>query len=397
MPAATSMTATVEIGVLNHVSWSTSIVWTFVIPFAPLNTVDSSPLPVFVIRRVLLLFWYSACTLALIVISAAELAVATIIVDEAYIFIYELDETVTLFLNVAVFLKWIKFWVETVPINVVAVPYNWIVPKSVPIFPLIVVVEFVEIVKFESALLAVPTMSCVLIVFVVPVLPRVKVTPSAKVASPPKVILPVEVSPIVAFAVTEIPVPLSPKVIVAVLEALTDPATFTELGASAVTPAVNVILSELPFPKVTNPVFENVTALVIVFEAPLKTTLYAWPAVFKVVMVALPLKVTLAASAVSVSVTVVTASAPEKLDPPDWVITTPAALTAVKEAVPVVLIVKTSKSADPPIVFEITIFPDPGAKVKSRAVSSLLIVLENVITSFEEVNVTSALKVTAPV
>ena len=109
-------------------------------------------------------------------------------------------------------------------------------------------------------------MSCVLIVFVVPVLPRVKVTPFAKVASPPKVILPVEVSPIVAFAVTEIPVPLSPKVIVAVLEALTDPATFTELGASAVTPAVNVILSELPFPKVTNPVFENVTALVIVFE-----------------------------------------------------------------------------------------------------------------------------------
>ena len=68
-----------------------------------------------------------------------------------------------------------------------------------------------------------------------------------------------------------------------------------------------------------------------------------------------------------------------------------------KEAVPVVLIVKTSKFADPPIVFEITIFPDPGAKVKSRAVSSLLIVLENVITSFEEVNVTSALKVTAPV
>jgi hypothetical protein len=37
--------------------------------------------------------------------SAAELAVATIIVDEAIIFIYLLDETVTLFLNVAVFLK----------------------------------------------------------------------------------------------------------------------------------------------------------------------------------------------------------------------------------------------------------------------------------------------------
>ena len=68
-----------------------------------------------------------------------------------------------------------------------------------------------------------------------------------------------------------------------------------------------------------------------------------------------------------------------------------------KEAVPVVLIVKTSRSADPPIVLEITIFPDPGAKVKSRALLSLLIVLENVRISFEEVNVTSALKVTAHV
>ncbi len=68
-----------------------------------------------------------------------------------------------------------------------------------------------------------------------------------------------------------------------------------------------------------------------------------------------------------------------------------------KEAVPVVLIVKTSKFADPPIVFEITIFPDPGAKVKSRAVQSLLILLENVITSSEAVNVTSSLKLTAPV
>ena len=51
------------------------------------------------------------------------------------------------------------------------------------------------------------------------------------------------------------------------------PPTLTWLGAVVVSPPLNVELSPLALPKVTYPVLENVTALVIVFVEPVKITL----------------------------------------------------------------------------------------------------------------------------
>lgn len=53
------------------------------------------------------------------------------------------------------------------------------------------------------------------------------------------------------------------------------PATYLVLGAVAVTPAVKVMVSPEPLPKVTVPVFRNVVAVPIVVVEPLKAMLYA--------------------------------------------------------------------------------------------------------------------------
>jgi len=51
------------------------------------------------------------------------------------------------------------------------------------------------------------------------------------------------------------------------------PARLTWLGAVAVTPPVNVVVSPVPLPKVTKPLLLKVTASVIVEVVPLKITL----------------------------------------------------------------------------------------------------------------------------
>ena len=100
-----------------------------------------------------------------------------------------------------------------------------------------------------------------------PVVLRVKVDPPLTV--PPKVISPLPAE-IVAFAFKTIGVPESP-IDIAVFVDWTVPAILTWLGAVAVTPPVNVILSPEASPSVTVPVFENVTALVMVPPALIAT------------------------------------------------------------------------------------------------------------------------------
>ena len=153
------------------------------------------------------------------------------------------------------------------------VPPDWVrvtVPISVPTAPLIVAAPVVWMVRLEVEPLSVPVTDERLKVLAIPV-PTVKVTPSAKVAAP-KVMLPVEVPPTVELPPTLIPVSLSPKVMTPVPAAVTIPLRLILLGAVAVTPPVKAMVS-LPFPKVSVPVLEKVTALVIVFDAPLNTTL----------------------------------------------------------------------------------------------------------------------------
>jgi hypothetical protein len=97
--------------------------------------------------------------------------------------------------------------------------------------------------------------------------PTVNVVPVAKVVFP-KVICPVEVPPTVEVPVIE----TVPKLITPVPAAETVPLIVLELGAVAVTPPVNAIVS-LPSPKVTVPVLEKVVAPAIVLLDPLNTTL----------------------------------------------------------------------------------------------------------------------------
>ena len=60
---------------------------------------------------------------------------------------------------------------------------------------------------------------------------------------------------------------------IASFEVCSVPANLIPLGAVVVKPLLNVMLSLLASPNLIYPVFENVTALVIVFEAPVNSTL----------------------------------------------------------------------------------------------------------------------------
>ena len=72
-------------------------------------------------------------------------------------------------------------------------------------------------------------------------------------------------------------------------------------------------------PKAKVPVLRKVTALVIAVPVAFKAKLYAWLAVVKVGTIKAPLKVTVAASVVSVRVMLVpTVTAPAKVTPPEF-------------------------------------------------------------------------------
>ena len=139
---------------------------------------------------------------------------------------------------------------------------------SVPTAPLTVTVPVVFNVKLEDEPFNVPVTEDKLNVFALPV-PTVRVTPSAKVAAP-KVIAPVDVPPTVESPETV--TALVPKLITPVPAAVIVPLIIFELGAVAVTPPVNAVVSP-PFPRVTVPVLEKVVAPAIVLLDPLNTTL----------------------------------------------------------------------------------------------------------------------------
>ena len=129
--------------------------------------------------------------------------------------------------------------------------------------------------------------------------------------------------------------------------ALTVPFTFTTLGAVAITPPVKLNTS-LPLPKVTLPVFLKVVMPAIVLALPSRDTLKALapaPAltVIPVVTVTLSLKAMLAASVVSVKVTVAALTVLLNVVPPDWVIVTipiSVPIASLTVTTPVLLIIK---------------------------------------------------------
>ena len=141
------------------------------------------------------------------------------------------------------------------------------VPISVPTAPLTVTAPVVLMVRFDVVPPAVPETEDRLIALAIPV-PTVKVAPSTKVAAP-KVMLPVEVPPMVVLAVT---LTGAPKFRAAVVAAVIVPATLMALGAVAVIPPVNAKVPVLA-PKVTVPVLLKVTALVIVPVVAFRATL----------------------------------------------------------------------------------------------------------------------------
>ncbi len=137
------------------------------------------------------------------------------------------------------------------------------VPMSVPTASATVTTPVVLSVRFDEVPKAVPDTASRLMALPIPV-PTVSVTLSASVTSP-RSIRPVAAPPTAALAVTDTPVFASPSVIVLAADvAATVPAIDTELGAVAVTPAVNVSVSPASLPKVSAPVFENVVAVSIV-------------------------------------------------------------------------------------------------------------------------------------
>ena len=95
-------------------------------------------------------------------------------------------------------------------------------------------------------------------------------------------------------------------------------------------------------PKAKLPVFKKVTALVMVVPVALMPRLYPWLAVVKVGVVKAPLKAMVAASVVSVKITLVTVSTlPAKVAPPELVtVTLPMLVPMVRKILtaPVVLI-----------------------------------------------------------
>ena len=140
------------------------------------------------------------------------------------------------------------------------------VPISVPTAPLTVAAPVVFIVRLDTPLRAVPETEPKEIGVIAPA-PTVNVTSFDKIALP-KVICPVDVPPTVELPFTLMPVFASPRVIAAVLAAVTVPFKLMLLGSVAVTPPVNAVVPA----KVTVPLLENVTAFVIV-PPPLIATL----------------------------------------------------------------------------------------------------------------------------
>ncbi len=143
------------------------------------------------------------------------------------------------------------------------------IPISVPMVLETVTAPVVLIVRFEALPLAVPAIDDKLIVFAIPV-PIVRVTPSASVVAP-KVMVPVEAPPI---DVLELTVTGAPRLITPLPAALTVPPKLIRLGAVAVIPPVNAVVSP-PLPKVTVPVLAKVVAPAMLLLEPLIATLYA--------------------------------------------------------------------------------------------------------------------------
>ena len=103
-------------------------------------------------------------------------------------------------------------------------------------------------------------------------MPSVNCFPSASVTSP-KPIAPVAAPPTVALSVTETGVLLSPSVIaLAPVVAATVPARLIPLGAVAVTPATNVVLSPFVSPSVIVPVFRKLVVPAMLLLVPVSDT-----------------------------------------------------------------------------------------------------------------------------
>jgi hypothetical protein len=143
---------------------------------------------------------------------------------------------------------------------------------SVPTASATVTTPVELIVRLDAVEPAVPVIASKSIWFAAPA-PTVRVAPSTNVASPNDIV-PVEVPPTNKFAATVNPVSESPKVNTPLPpSAFTVPCADIPLGAVAVNPPAKSVESPVPSPKVTLPVLEKVTALVIALLAPVKDTL----------------------------------------------------------------------------------------------------------------------------
>ena len=134
------------------------------------------------------------------------------------------------------------------------------VPISVPIAPLTATTPVVLIVRLEALPEAVPATELKLIALAIPV-PKVSVTPSAKVVAP-RLIAPVAVPPIVVVA--KMLTGVVPRFIALVeLLAAIVPDKYFVLGAVAIRPLVKVKVPRAA-PSVKVPVLLKVARLVIV-------------------------------------------------------------------------------------------------------------------------------------
>ena len=194
-----------------------------------------------------------------------------------------------------------------------------IVPISVPTMPLTVTAPLVFIVRWESALSAVP-LTAARDIGVPALLPTVNVTLS-DIVTAPMVIWPVEVSPTRDVPVTA--TGTAPRLMTPIPEALTRPKRFIALCVIAVRPPVKVNESvALLVPSVNDPVFKNVVVPAMVLSAPSNDTAYAAvPAftVIPVVKVTSPAKV-IASAVQSVIINVFPDTASKKSTPAESVI-----------------------------------------------------------------------------
>ena len=135
------------------------------------------------------------------------------------------------------------------------------VPMSVPMVLLTDTAPVVLIVKLEARPKSVPATELRLITFAIPVVPKVKVTLSAKVVAP-KLMAPVAVPPMVVLAKMLTGVVAKLITLVELFAAIV-PDKYFVLGANAVRPFVKLKAPAL-VPKVKVPVLLKVTASVIV-------------------------------------------------------------------------------------------------------------------------------------